>query len=745
MIGILAEKPSQMRNFAKALGGNSGKYNNEDYLIVAARGHLYEWKDPEKNVDVSKEERYHSWSLDNLPWTYDDFKWVRKKKSDVADTLKTIKTQLSKCDEICIGTDDDPTGEGELLAWEVLDELGFANSSKKFSRMYFTDESAKEVQKAFVNRKPIASMMTDSDYLKALYRTKWDYMSMQFTRIASKVSGQRCVLRQGRLKSSMVLLVGDQLKKVGEYKKIPFYQNRFRDENGIVYINSEEPMYKTRGEVPQQYGRANVVVDSKQMKSSAPQKLMDLARLSSILAGKGVKSKSVLAMVQSMYQAQILSYPRTEDKFITPEQFNELLPKIDAIADVVGVDKSLLTHRQPRKTHVREGCAHGANRPGPNVPKSLEALDREYGKGAALIYETLAKNYLAMLAEDYEYEQQKGHLQQYLAFKGQCNVPIKLGWKAISIDATDEDTDSDGKGLGTLADPFVHEGFPPKPTHPTMKWLMTQLEKYDVGTGATRVSTYNEVVSTTAKYPLLEEKKTKLYMSQYGEMSYRLLPGTHIGDIHLTERLMQNMKDVAANKLNAEDDLRQISQLVLDDIKTMSDNSIIMKKELKMTDEVKEKVSGIFAPTGEEVTFNRQWSTHTFTDEEVDELLSGGVVQFTANGQTGEYLVAGRLGEGRFPGKDGKEVTFFGFQKDNSLVRDPNKAYGNWKGQDISFKKQWSSHVFTDDEITKLLADESITFDYVTSKQKQSTATGKLEWQEYQGHKYVGFQPDFAK
>ena len=50
MIGILAEKPSASRNFAKALGGMSGTYQGQQYMIVASRGHLYEFMDPEKQV-----------------------------------------------------------------------------------------------------------------------------------------------------------------------------------------------------------------------------------------------------------------------------------------------------------------------------------------------------------------------------------------------------------------------------------------------------------------------------------------------------------------------------------------------------------------------------------------------------------------------------------------------------------------------------------------------------------------------
>ena len=68
MIGIFNEKPSQMRNFAAALGGTKGKYNGEDYVLVAARGHLYEYVDPDKMVAPALSEQYKKWDVSNLPW-----------------------------------------------------------------------------------------------------------------------------------------------------------------------------------------------------------------------------------------------------------------------------------------------------------------------------------------------------------------------------------------------------------------------------------------------------------------------------------------------------------------------------------------------------------------------------------------------------------------------------------------------------------------------------------------------------
>ena len=521
MLGILTEKPSAMLNFMKALGGSSGTYHGESFVLCSAAGHLYEYKAPAEQVPRSYQNEVSAWSFSTMPWDETQFRWKREAKDGSSSMLKQIKQTLSGCDEIAIATDVDPTGEGQLLAWEILDELGLTKG-KKISRFLFMDESAKEIQKAFVNRQLLPPMRHDPEYMKAEFRSQWDLLSMQFTRVATLCSGRKAVLRQGRLKSVMVQLTGDGLKAVAEYKKVPFFMNKFKDENGVIYTNPKEPRYPDKSQVPQTYVAGPVVKDDTKMMRKAPPKLLDLAGLSSRLSSQGFKAKDVLAVYQKMYEKQIVSYPRTEDSVITPEQFTELLPLVDKIAGVVGVDPSILTHRTPRSTHVKTGCAHGANRPGPNVPDSLDSL-LVYGKCGPQIYEILARNYLAMLAEDYEYESQKGHVVQYPDFKGTASVPKKDGWKAVFSDDSPAAEDENKKGIGTQATPFIAEGANPKPPTPTMKWLMRQLEKCDVGTGATRTSTFADVTNSKAKYPLLTETRGKLGITEYGQMSYTLL------------------------------------------------------------------------------------------------------------------------------------------------------------------------------------------------------------------------------
>src|SRR5699024_12458475 len=74
---------------------------------------------------------------------------------------------------------------------------------------------------------------------------------------------------------------------------------------------------------------------------------------------------------------------------------------------------------------------HGANRHGIKVPENLASLETKYGKCGREIYIALAKAYLAILCEDYVYEQQKAHLINNPTFESTINIPKKLNYKLV--------------------------------------------------------------------------------------------------------------------------------------------------------------------------------------------------------------------------------------------------------------------------------------------------------------------------
>lgn len=701
MIGILVEKGSAARNFAKALGGSKGSYNGESYIIVASSGHLLTFNQPKDMVSSELSEYYAKWKLDNLPWNYKDFDWskriapgTKQNMDQRKERLKDIKNTLKDCDEVVIATDDDPTGEGEMIAWEIFDYISLRG--KKITRMYFADEQPREIQKAFKNRVKIDSKETDKDYDKADKRSKIDFMTMQWCRALTCIAPDRAKLVTGRVKGYMTVIVGDQILANKNYKEIPFFENRFKDDHDIVYTNKDEEKYPNKEDVPNIYKESEVVLDETQRKHKGPPSLLDMASLAAVLAEKGFGAQKVKNTYQTMYDDQILSYPRTADRTITPDQFAELVPLAPKIAKVIGVDPKLLTHTEPRKTHVKaDSGAHGANRPGPNVPTSLAALEEKYGgKIASAIYIILARNFLALLGEDYIYDHQTGHVKDYPQFTGFCNIPVDLGYKRIfDIKDSEENKDVNEKGLGSVASPFVYEGLPPKPQWPTMRWLMKDLDKNDIGTGATRTSIYAEMISNENEYHLFTDTKGKINLTEYGWEAYYLLKDTHMGSRTFTKEMWDSIRNANGEKGSTERLLAGLAPLLTEDIATIRRNAETLPEEFKKKEKIqypkKDKYTGVWQ--GDEVSFNKEWGGHKFTDEECALLCAGKTISIDCVSKEGKkYSCKGYLAEQEMIGDDKKKHKFIGFRRLDEIP------------------EEWCHHRFTQEERDALAEGESI-------------------------------------
>lgn len=757
---LIAEKPSAAKSFQKALGGASGTFNGQPFKIVALVGHMLEFVEPHEMVDAAMAADYKSWQPESMPWDISKMAWQKKaqvtknmrtgKPSSKQSGITAVKDAAKGCSAIVIATDKDPSGEGQLIGWEVIQAIGWKGDVK---RLYFIDESEKELQKGFKNIVDLPHWDKDGEYVKAHVRERWDFVSMQLTRLATgaaRKQGYNVVVRQGRLKSVMTKLVADQLERVKAYKKVPYFEVKYKDELGNSYSRKFEDgdawrfASKADGEKDaKRYGPSAVVQDSKERKETAPGKLLDLGGLASILGAKGYKSKEILKTYQAMYEAKIVSYPRTEDKVISVEQFNEMLPLVNKIAGVVGADTSLLTHRKPRKTHVKDGGAHGANRPGVVVPSSLDSLS-QYGTSAKAIYTLLATNFLAMFGENYVYDQIKGHIKDHPAFTATVSVPVNMGFKAIfdadkeSSDGDDDNENKDSTGLGTNGSPVVAEGVNKKPPFPTHKWLEKQLARYDVGTGATRVNTLSEI--TNGKTALLVDTKGKLTMTKVGEIAAVLLQGSHIGDPGVTEKLFKSMKAAGEFKAKPFDILATVTDIVKHDKEVFYKNAQKLHAKVgKPSGDLarapqKEKAGGIHAPTGETVTFNREWGGCKFTDAQVADLLAGKTITIQAISATSKkpYKVEGALGAGTYKGKP-----FWGFQR---------KEAGSYTIATAPFPEEWSGYKFTKTDEANLRKGAKIKIKAISAKTKKPfDADVTFELTEYQGNKGWRIKPHFEE
>lgn len=677
---ILCEKDTAKQNFKLALGGNSGVRrlitDSDTYILESANGHLLSLVSPDMQVSEYKKEYYRKWDIKNLPWNKEDFNWSKEpiRATDFED-LERIKKISKEVDAIIVATDNDPSGEGDVIGAEILSYIGW---KKKTYRMLFEDETRKSINKALDNLVDITDSVTGK-YLKGVARQRFDYLTMQYTRLATLLSLKKGysygVVRAGRLKSLLVDIVYQQELAIKNYKRVPYYEARYSDDNGHMFSRFFKAGMDFRtpfsAEAVKEKNTLNedtpVTVEVVTLEKEPPD-LPDLATLNAVLTKKGFKD--ILKVYQKMYHQNYVSYPRTEDTVITQEQYSELRVLADRIAEVVNIDKNLLTKTEIREKHLGKSCAHGANRPGTRVPKDLKEIKNKFGSVGVAIYTYLATTFLAICAENYVYEKHMAVLDNHPDYRSKYDKPIKQGFQEIL------GPKGIPKGFGKKATSFVYEGSNVKPNAPTQSFIFRYLKIKGVGTGATRVATLEELVAETDKLkPLLYQKADGSYgVTELGKLSAVLMQGSNIANADVT-KMLQDLQ----NKVEHESDEEGLDRI------------------------------------------------YEFFDMMFDVDLE--IIQENAE------MLFDKIGSPK------KEA----IQMSNKKYTAPDKHYVKVNGVLESYKPSYGGHTFTEKELEMLDRGKSIEYYQrmnVGGKNYKKLIKGRLAYQEYKGHRYLGFKPE---
>ncbi len=728
---IIAEKPDTRRSFASALGGNTGTFNDDQYAIVNLFGHILGNGDPAETALPQYKDTVGKFSnLSGIPWSYTWFDFDKKKNiagDGGARVLRDIQSYLNQGYIPVIASDVDESGEGDLLVREVL---VFLNYHGKTYREYHIDYSKKELIKALNNKKIVDE--NDIAYKLARTRSNMDYLTQQLTRVATMTIQNKgyklpSAVPVGRLKSSIIRFLGDQLIAIKEYKPSSVFESRYKLDN-LMLLCKGIKQFKTKDEWDAEgLPFESKVKEVRQVRGETiPPKSYTLSQLGGVMAKKGMKSKQFINTYQKMYEANYMSYPRTEDDFVTPEQFNEMLPKVNTILELIGLPTGAFTHREPRKTHVKTGGSHGAIRPGLRIPSSLDALDNEFGKFASEIYKEASKRFLLMFLENTEWVRHEYEtVDTPTPFKGSIKIITKQG-----VPEEDEESKNVATHLPDLsqnAKLYPHELKSHKPHATTTDWLMKQLDKSGVGTGATRMSTLSDMTGKDDKFPVKEGKILEL--STMGWLGYHSVEGTTIGSVEGTKYLQDLLTAIKKGE-SPEEGYLKITEVIKNDVDKIRNMNFDLSQY-----NLPERVVGMW--NGQKVTFNRTYYNHKFTDDEITMLLNGDEIIFeTHDNKKQSVKIKGKLEEQEYQG-----TKFIGFK---GVFMREGYVKGTWNGQEVTIKGSYMDHVFTQDELQTLFDGGDV--DITTHKNdKTYNLTGKLEVQEYKGRKFVGYKAVFQQ
>ena len=540
---ILAEKPSVARDIGRILNANEKKKNyleGKNYVITWALGHLLGLKMPE---DLNK--KWEKWQLETLPMLpkFIGTKPLPKTRSQ----LKTIENLVKRKDinEIVIATD--AGREGELVARWILQ---YVHANKKVTRLWISSQTDKAVKQGFKELKPAEKY--DNLYESALARATADWLvGLNVTR-ALTVKYQDN-LSAGRVQTPTLALVRRQEEKIEKFMPQKYYRIALRLGNQTAYMKQKNIYaFKERDEAEKKKRHLDNFkgqirnINSKVKREAAPL-LYDLTELQREANKRyGYSAKKTLSLVQSLYEIhKVVSYPRTDSRYLSNDIKSTLMERLQAIRKYDSRAEESIKNKAKvilkKVFNDSKVTDHHALIPTEQVPN--------YSKFSAdeqKIYNLIVSRFLGIFAQPYTVEELRVVVtfdKDEFIFVGK--KVLDYGWK--NKDASEE------VALNLKKDTIVSPNFtveeklttPPSPL--TEAGLLAQMEKFGLGTPATRA----EIIEKLVKSELMERTGHALRVTPKGKQLLNLV-NKELVSPKLTAKWEKQLEDIAHGKMKSQ-------------------------------------------------------------------------------------------------------------------------------------------------------------------------------------------------
>ena len=308
---IIAEKRSVAASIASALGAASradGFYEGNNLLVSWCVGHLVSPMDA-----TGYDPRFRKWHFEDLPILPEPFRYVLATGKEAA--FENLRALMDRPDVDTIVNACDAGREGELIFRLVYEMAG---CRKPVRRLWISSMEDNAIREGFSELCPGADY--EALYQSALCRQKADWLvGINATRLFSVLYHR--TLNVGRVLTPTLAMLVERERKISQFQKEKYYVLRL-EMNGTEAV-SEKFTDSTEAELAAaacKGGPAICTSVTKEQKKEQPPKLYDLTTLqreaNRLL---GYTAKQTLDYAQSLYEKKLLTYPRTDSRYLTSD------------------------------------------------------------------------------------------------------------------------------------------------------------------------------------------------------------------------------------------------------------------------------------------------------------------------------------------------------------------------------------------------------------------------------------------
>ena len=334
---IIAEKPSVATDIARALGGvprQGDWFENDDYVISSAVGHLVEIAAPEQY-----EVKRGKWSFAHLPVIPPHFDIQPIAKNE--ERLKLLARLIRRKDVDLLINACDAGREGELIFRLIVQ---YAKAKQPIKRLWLQSMTPAAIRDAFAQLREDRQMLPLADAARCRSEADW-LVGINGTRAMTAFNsrdGGFFLTTVGRVQTPTLTIVVEREEKIRRFESRDYFEvhAQFAAQAGIYAGRWFDPEFRKKEDDPEaraeriwDRARAEAVVaaclgktgtvteESKPTTQQSPA-LFDLTSLQREANGRfGFSARTTLALAQALYERhKVLTYPRTDSRAL-PEDY----------------------------------------------------------------------------------------------------------------------------------------------------------------------------------------------------------------------------------------------------------------------------------------------------------------------------------------------------------------------------------------------------------------------------------------
>lgn len=565
---VVAEKPSVGKDIAAILNckeSHSGYMEGEKYVVTWAFGHLVGLKEPHEH-----NEKFKKWDKADLPFCFDVNESLKVLPAS-AGQFNIIKKLIQRNDIECIINAGDAGREGYLIQKWIYRMAGNRKPEKVLWADDATEKTIKKCMGALKDDRDFRNMLQEAEA-----RAEGDYLiGINYTRaLTLNLAGKGTVLSFGRCQTPLLNLIVKRDTEIVQFQPVPYFNIAVRigktenEELTAVLLAEDDKVQNFLNRAAAE----DVIADLRQLSKGTiiqcvteekSEKAPLLHDLSSLQQRMGAKYKyppdKTLEICQALYEKyKILSYPRTDSKYLTTSLYDEITEHIKSCnfgKFAEWTDKIDFGMIKPDKSYFNDHKVTDHHALIPTINPDMETIYEKLSDEERNVFDEVAVRLLQIFLPEYKYRTTKIRFktdgQQYI-FGATGNMVVQLGYKEAGqmllndkVKADDEIPLVEEGEAYEIAEAQILDKKTQPPKAYTVSSIIRDMEKYSIGTPATRAEIIKKLMAANRQYVTLQNGK--YHSTNIGRAYIKMIPA-RLKEIEFTQKFEKELQEVGEGK-----------------------------------------------------------------------------------------------------------------------------------------------------------------------------------------------------